>query len=95
MAKALLDTVLGKLKTDDAPAYEILEEMKGSALEYREYEPLYDCAGEATAKQGKKAHFVTCDGYVTTVSYTHLDVYKRQRHNTAQRSVFFMLRADP
>jgi isoleucyl-tRNA synthetase len=25
MAKALLDTVLGKLKTDDAPAYEILE----------------------------------------------------------------------
>lgn len=65
MAKALLDTVLGKLKTDDAPAYEILEEMKGSALEYREYEPLYACAGEAAAKQGKKAHFVTCDGYVT------------------------------
>lgn len=55
MAKALLDTVLGKLKTDDAPAYEILEEMKGSALEYREYEPLYACAGEAAAKQGKQS----------------------------------------
>ena len=65
LAKALADTVLGKLKTEDAPAYEILEEMPGSALEYREYEPLYTCAGEAAAKQGKKAHFVTCDGYVT------------------------------
>ena len=65
MAKALLDTVLGKLKSDDAVAYEIIEEMPGSALEYREYEPLYECAGIAAAKQGKKAHFVTCDGYVT------------------------------
>ena len=65
LAKALCDTVLGKLKTDDAPAYEILEEMSGKSLEYREYEPLYACAGEAAAKQKKKAHFVTCDGYVT------------------------------
>ncbi len=65
MAKALLDTVLGKLKTDDAPAYTILETMPGSALEYREYEPLYACAGEAAARQKKKAHFVTCDHYVT------------------------------
>ncbi len=65
MAKALLDTVLGKLKTEDAPAYEILEEMKGTDLEYREYEPLFECAGVAAAKQGKKAHFVTCDRYVT------------------------------
>ncbi len=65
MAKALLDNVLGKLKTDDAPAYEILEEMEGRALEYKEYEPLFACAGEAAAKQKKKAHFVTCDYYVT------------------------------
>ncbi len=65
MAKALLDTVLGKLKTEDAPAYTILETMPGSALEYREYEPLYACAGEAAARQKKKAHFVTCDHYVT------------------------------
>ena len=65
LAKALLDTVLGKLKSDDAAAYEIIEEMPGSALEYREYEPLYECAGIAAAKQGKKAHYVTCDGYVT------------------------------
>ncbi|MBE6616465.1 MAG: isoleucine--tRNA ligase [Ruminococcaceae bacterium] len=65
MAKALLDTVLGKLKTEDAPAYEILEEYVGKDLEYREYEPLFECAGIAAAKQKKKAHFVTCDSYVT------------------------------
>ena len=29
------------------------------------YEPLFACAGEAAAKQKKKAHFVTCDNYVT------------------------------
>ncbi len=65
MAKALLDTVLGKLKTDDAPAYEILEEMPGSALEYREYEPLWTCTAEAAEKQKVKGYYVTCDGYVT------------------------------
>ncbi|MBQ2727423.1 MAG: isoleucine--tRNA ligase, partial [Clostridia bacterium] len=65
MAKALLDTVLGKLKTEDAPAYEIIEEYVGTDLEYKEYEPLFACAGEAAAKQKKKAHFVTCDHYVT------------------------------
>ena len=65
MAKALLDTVLGKLKTDDAPAYEIIEEYVGKQLEYAEYEPLYECAGKAAEAQGKKAHFVTCDNYVT------------------------------
>ncbi len=65
MAEALLDKVLGKLKTEDTPAYEVLDTMPGSALEYREYEPLFACAGEAAAKQKKKAHFVTCDSYVT------------------------------
>ncbi|MBR6150651.1 MAG: isoleucine--tRNA ligase [Lachnospiraceae bacterium] len=65
MAKALLDTVLGKLATEDQPAYEILETYVGKALEYKEYEPLFACAGEAAKKQNKKAHFVTCDNYVT------------------------------
>ena len=65
MAQPLLDTVLGRLKTEDAPAYEVLEEMPGTALEYKEYEPLFACTGEAAAKQRKKAHFVTCDNYVT------------------------------
>ena len=65
MAEALLDKVLGKLAKDDKPAYEILEKYKGTDLERREYEPLFACAGEAAAKQHKKAHFVTCDNYVT------------------------------
>ncbi len=66
MAEALLDTVLGSLGKDGAPAYTVLERFKGRALENREYEPLYACAGEAAAKQHKRAHYVTCDDYVTT-----------------------------
>ena len=66
MAEALMDKVLGKLaKEEGQKAYEILETYKGTDLEYKEYEPLFACAGEAAAKQKKKAHFVTCDNYVT------------------------------
>ena len=70
MAKALLDTVLGKLAKDGAPAYEILESMTGKELEYREYEPLFACTGEFVAKTGKKAHFLTCADYVTMTDGT-------------------------
>ena len=45
--------------------YTVLEKFAGKALEYKEYEPLFVCAGEAAAKQHKKGHFVTCDTYVT------------------------------
>ena len=65
MAEALLDKVLGKLGSEDTPAYEVLEKYVGKDLEYKEYEPLFACAGEAAAKQNKKAHFVTADSYVT------------------------------
>ena len=65
MAKALLDTVLGKLGTEEKPAYEILETYTGKNLEYKEYEPLFECSGIAAKKQKKKAHFVTCADYVT------------------------------
>ena len=65
MAKALLDSILGKLKTEDAPAYEILETYTGKDLEYKEYEPLFACAKECADKQNKKGFFVTCDNYVT------------------------------
>ena len=65
MAQALLDSVLGKLATDEKPAYEILETYKGKDLEYKEYEPLFQCAADVAARQKKKAHFVTCDSYVT------------------------------
>ena len=66
MAEALLDKVLGKLvKEEGEKAYEVLETYKGTDLEYKAYEPLFACAGEAAAKQKKKANFVTCDNYVT------------------------------
>ena len=65
MAEGVLDKVLCKLATEDAPAYEVLETYKGTDLEHKEYEPLYDCVKPICEKQQKKAHFVTCDNYVT------------------------------
>lgn len=65
MAKALLDKVLGPLAKDDQPAYQIIETMQGADLEYREYEPLYDCAAKAVEKSHKKAFFIEVDDYVT------------------------------
>ena len=67
MAEALLDKVLGKLaENEEDKAYEVLETYKGSELEGKTYEPLFECTGEAVKKQaGKKAHIVTCDDYVT------------------------------
>ncbi|WP_026395088.1 isoleucine--tRNA ligase [Acetobacterium malicum] len=53
-AKVLAPKLLGE-------DYEILEEMKGSALEYVEYEQLMPFV-----KPDKKAFFVTCADYVTT-----------------------------
>ena len=70
MAQALLDPVLGKLAGEGESAYEILETYTGKDLEYKEYEPLFACAGEAAAKQNKKGHFVTCDNYVTMTDGT-------------------------
>jgi len=65
MAVALLDKVLGPLATEDKPAYEIIKTFVGTELEGMEYEPLFKCAGDRAAQQKKKAHFVTCDNYVT------------------------------
>ncbi len=70
MAEALLDKVLGKLASDDKPAYEVLEKYKGVDLENKEYEPLFKCAGDVAEKQNKKAHFVTADNYVTMTDGT-------------------------
>ena len=64
MAQALCDSVLGE------GAYTVLETMKGSDLEGKAYEPLFDFANEIIAKQGKKAFYVTCDGYVTLTDGT-------------------------
>ncbi len=65
MAEALLDKVLGALSEDGEKPYEVLETYKGKELEYKEYEPLFECSGKECEKQGKKAHFVMCDDYVT------------------------------
>ncbi|MDD3667006.1 MAG: isoleucine--tRNA ligase, partial [Bacteroidales bacterium] len=67
MAEALLDRVLGSLADEEAGSkgYEVLETYKGTDLERKEYEPLYDCAKVVADKQNKKGFFVTCDSYVT------------------------------
>ncbi len=70
MAKPLLDKVLGRLADETAPAYQIEAEFTGKDLEYKEYEPLFDCVKPICEKQHKKAHFVMCDGYVTMTDGT-------------------------
>ena len=66
LAQALLDNVLGNIEREEGtPAYEVLETCKGKDLEYKEYEPLYQCAADSVEKQKKKAFFVYCDDYVT------------------------------
>ena len=70
MAKELLDNVLGSLAEEGKPAYEILETMTGKDLEYKEYEPLYQCAADSAVKQHKKAFFIYCDNYVTMTDGT-------------------------
>ncbi|MCI9126123.1 MAG: isoleucine--tRNA ligase [Eubacterium sp.] len=72
MASALLDKVLGNLgnEEENIKAYEVLATYKGKDLEYKEYEPLYECAHEKAEKQHKKGFFVTCDSYVTLTDGT-------------------------
>ncbi len=70
MAEALLEKVLGDLAEEGQKAYEVLETYRGTDLEHKEYEPLFDFADELIAKQRKKAHFITCDSYVTMTDGT-------------------------
>ena len=63
IAHALMETVLGE-------GCEVLETYKGSDLEYKEYEPLYDCSKPYCEKQHKKGHYVVCDTYVTLTDGT-------------------------
>jgi isoleucyl-tRNA synthetase len=73
IAEALADKVLGALlegenacePTADGKAYTVLESYIGKDLEHKEYEPLYECAAKEAEKQHKKAHYVTCDDYVS------------------------------
>ena len=71
MAEALLDRVLGKLAENEGDkAYEVLETYKGTDLERKAYEPLFDFAAGIIEKQHKKAHYITCDNYVTMTDGT-------------------------
>ncbi|MBE6806927.1 MAG: isoleucine--tRNA ligase [Ruminococcaceae bacterium] len=70
MAEALLDRVLGKLATEDTPAYEVLETYVGRDLERKAYEPLFACAKTVADKQRKDGFYITCDGYVTMTDGT-------------------------
>lgn len=63
MAHALVEKVLGE-------ETQILETYKGKELEYKEYEPLYDCSKPYCEKQHKKGHYVVCDTYVTLTDGT-------------------------
>ena len=58
LAAGLLKSVLGE------EGYEVLSTKKGTDYEYTEYEPLYPF-GKEIFKYREKAHFVTCDTYVT------------------------------
>ena len=58
LAKALCNQVLGE-------EYKVLEEYKGTDLEYMEYEQLIP-----SLEVNKKAFFVTCDNYVTMTDGT-------------------------
>jgi isoleucyl-tRNA synthetase len=62
LAEALCKKVLGAEPT--AP-YEIIERFTGKDLEYKEYEPLFECTGVKAKALGKKAFYVVCDEYVT------------------------------
>ncbi len=66
MAQALVETVL----SGEGKTVEVLETYTGKDLEHMEYEPLFDFANATIAKQNKKAHFVTCDSYVTLTDGT-------------------------
>ena len=63
IAQALADTVLGE-------DYEVLETYKGKDLEFKEYEPLYDCSVPLCEEQHKKAYYVVCADYVTLTDGT-------------------------
>ena len=70
LAQALADKVLGSLTEGDDAAYEVLETYRGTDLERRPYEPLFESTGKAAEKQHKAAHFVTVDHYVTMTDGT-------------------------
>ena len=64
LAQALSQTVLGE-------DFEVLETYKGKDLEFKEYEPLFDCSVPFCEKQHKKAYYVVCDTYEMCIRDRH------------------------
>ncbi|MBD3878531.1 MAG: isoleucine--tRNA ligase [Quinella sp. 1Q5] len=62
LAAALVDKVFEGVEGER----KVLATYKGKELEYKAYEPLYPFADEIVKRSGKRAHYVTCDDYVTT-----------------------------
>ena len=62
MAKDLIETVLEGHET------EIVKEVLGKEIEYKHYEPLFECTRKAAG--GKDAFYVMVDDYVTTTDGT-------------------------
>jgi len=62
MAKDLIETVLEGHET------EVVKEVLGKELEYKHYEPLFECTRKAAG--GKDAFYVMVDDYVTTTDGT-------------------------
>ncbi len=62
LAKELVSTVL------EGHEVEIVKEVTGKELEYKHYQPLFECTKKAAG--GKDAFFVMCDDYVTTTDGT-------------------------
>ncbi len=62
MAKDLIETVL------EGHEIEIVKEVLGKELEYKHYEPLFECTRKAAG--GKDAFYVMVDDYVTTTDGT-------------------------
>ena len=57
---------LADLAKDGQPAYEVLETMVGTDLEYREYEPLCTSARPMRRRSSaRRPSSFTCDDYVT------------------------------
>ena len=71
LAEALVTVVLAlENPAGEVPSYEILGRYTGRDLEYREYEPLYECAGKKVEELRGKAFYVVCDDYVTMTDGT-------------------------
>ena len=62
LAKDLVSTVL------EGHQVEIVKEVTGKELEYKHYQPLFECTKKAAGS--KDAFFVMCDDYVTTTDGT-------------------------